>query len=219
MVFEAVESSCWGCLVVKENYVDGDTVNKDSLNEFGEAINDVVADDAGDDAAIAAKYTLPGGGIPSSDLAAAVQTSLGKADTALQSYTPADGSIAKAKLVSGVQTSLDKADSSLQLLEATLNAQTGTTYTFVASDNGKVVTHNNASPSTITVPQNSAAAIPVGAYIEVIQLGAGQVTIVQGTGATLNSRGGALKINAQYGVAGLRKVGTNAFILTGDLVV
>jgi hypothetical protein len=34
--------------------------------------------------AIAAKYTKPGSGIPSSDLAAAVQTSLGKADTAVQ---------------------------------------------------------------------------------------------------------------------------------------
>ena len=35
--------------------------------------------------AIGQKYTKPSGGIPKSDLAAAVQTSLGKADTALQS--------------------------------------------------------------------------------------------------------------------------------------
>ena len=33
------------------------------------------------------KYAKPSGGIPKSDLASAVQTSLGKADTALQSYT------------------------------------------------------------------------------------------------------------------------------------
>jgi hypothetical protein len=33
------------------------------------------------------KYTKPSTGIPKSDLASAVQTSLGKADTALQSYT------------------------------------------------------------------------------------------------------------------------------------
>jgi hypothetical protein len=32
-------------------------------------------------------YSKPSGGIPKSDLASAVQTSLGKADTALQSYT------------------------------------------------------------------------------------------------------------------------------------
>lgn len=102
-------------------------------------------------------------------------------------------------------------------IDATLNAQTGTTYTFVASDDGKVVTATNASAQTYTVPQNSAAAIPIGAYIEVHQLGAGQVTFAQGTGATLNARGSALKIAGQYGVAALRKVGTNTFVLTGDL--
>ncbi len=41
-------------------------------------------------AAGATAYQLPTGGIPASDLAAAVQTSLGKADTALQSYTESD---------------------------------------------------------------------------------------------------------------------------------
>lgn len=35
-------------------------------------------------------YSMPSGGIPATDLASAVQTSLGKADTALQSYTETD---------------------------------------------------------------------------------------------------------------------------------
>ena len=47
--------------------------------------------DAVQDAAIAAKYTKPGGGIPKSDLASDVQTSLGKADTALQSHQSLSG--------------------------------------------------------------------------------------------------------------------------------
>lgn len=38
-------------------------------------------------------YFVPSGGIPSSDLASAVQTSLGKADTALQSYTETDPTV------------------------------------------------------------------------------------------------------------------------------
>lgn len=38
-------------------------------------------------------YSKPSGGIPSSDLASAVQTSLGKADTALQSYTETDPTV------------------------------------------------------------------------------------------------------------------------------
>lgn len=40
---------------------------------------------------IAAKYSKPSGGIPKSDLASAVQTSLGKADTALQKHQSLDG--------------------------------------------------------------------------------------------------------------------------------
>lgn len=41
----------------------------------------------------AGTYSKPTGGIPASDLAAAVQTSLGKADTALQSYTETDPTV------------------------------------------------------------------------------------------------------------------------------
>jgi hypothetical protein len=43
--------------------------------------------------AIAAKYTKPGTGIPSSDMATAVQTSLGKADTSVQSLPAATTSV------------------------------------------------------------------------------------------------------------------------------
>lgn len=40
-----------------------------------------------------AKYDKPSGGIPKTDLASAVQTSLGKADTALQSFTETDPTV------------------------------------------------------------------------------------------------------------------------------
>ena len=58
-----------------------------------------------------AKYTKPSTGIPESDLASAVQTSLGKADTA---YQKPSGGIPKTDLASAVQTSLNKADTALQ---------------------------------------------------------------------------------------------------------
>lgn len=44
-------------------------------------------------AAIAGKYSKPGTGIPKTDLASAVQTSLDLADTALQSYTETDPTV------------------------------------------------------------------------------------------------------------------------------
>lgn len=42
---------------------------------------------------IESKYSKPSGGIPKSDLASSVQTSLGKADTALQSFTETDPTV------------------------------------------------------------------------------------------------------------------------------
>ena len=56
-------------------------------------------------------YQMPDGGIPKSDLASSVQTSLDKADTA---YQKPNTGIPKNDLVSGVQTSLNKADTAYQ---------------------------------------------------------------------------------------------------------
>ena len=59
----------------------------------------------------ATAYQKPSSGIPSTDLAAAVQTSLGKADTA---YQKPSGGIPDTDLTTAVQTSLGKADSAYQ---------------------------------------------------------------------------------------------------------
>ena len=58
-----------------------------------------------------ANYVKPSGGIPKTDLASAVQTSLGKADSA---YQLPSGGIPKTDLASSVQTSLGKADTAYQ---------------------------------------------------------------------------------------------------------
>jgi len=46
-----------------------------------------------------------------------------------------------------------------------INTQTGTTYTTVLDDNGKLVTLSNASAITLTIPPNSSVAYPVGAQL------------------------------------------------------
>lgn len=62
-----------------------------------------------------------------------------------------------------------------------VNAQTGTAYTLVDADAGKLITCDNDSPVTVTVPGLS---VPVGTRIEVAQFGTGRVTLVKGTGTT-----------------------------------
>ena len=59
----------------------------------------------------ATAYQKPGTGIPSTDMASGVQTSLGKADSA---YQKPSGGIPKTDLESGVQGSLELADSAVQ---------------------------------------------------------------------------------------------------------
>lgn len=98
-----------------------------------------------------------------------------------------------------------------------LNTQTGTTYTFVLSDDGKLCTFDNASPITATIPANSTVAYGIGTQINLMQLGAGQVTIAAAGGVTLRSEGSKLKLKGQYAVATCVKIGTDTWVIVGNL--
>jgi hypothetical protein len=103
------------------------------------------------------------------------------------------------------------------------NAQTGTTYTFVLADaDNKLVTASNASAQTFSIPTNANAAFPIGTQINLIQLGAGQVTVnavtsgtttIVSTGATAASP----KCRAQYSAMTLIKRDTDSWYAIGDI--
>jgi len=107
------------------------------------------------------------------------------------------------------------------LAKLTLNAQTGTTYTFVLTDNrNKLVTASNASAHTYTIPLNSSVAFPTGSVINIIAIGAGAVTIQGASGVTVASTGAtatAPVLRAQYSAASLIKVGTDSWYVVGDI--
>lgn len=99
-----------------------------------------------------------------------------------------------------------------------INAQTGTSYTAVLTDDGKLVTCSNASAITFTVPLNSSVAFGIGTQINLMQLGAGQVTITPATaGVTIRSAGSKLKTSAQYAVATIVKIDTDTWVAVGNL--
>jgi lysophospholipase L1-like esterase len=100
-------------------------------------------------------------------------------------------------------------------LNAATNNQTGTTYTLVLSDAGKVVELNNASAITLTVPTNASVAFPTGTPIGVWQQGAGQVTVTAAGGVTLRAPAGA-HTRAQYSTLSLRYRGGNEWVISGD---
>ena len=100
-----------------------------------------------------------------------------------------------------------------------LNTQTGTTYTLVAGDAGDLVTLNNASAITLTVPLNSSVAFATGTQITIAQTGAGQVTVAGAVGVTVNGADSATKLRTQWSAATLIKTATNSWILIGDITV
>ena len=99
----------------------------------------------------------------------------------------------------------------------TINEQTGTTYTLVAADAGKLLKMNNAAATTLTVPPNSSVAFDIGVAITVVNYGAGQVTLTQGAGVTIYSYNAALNITGQYGQAVLTKCATDTWVAAGLL--
>lgn len=99
---------------------------------------------------------------------------------------------------------------------STLNDQTGTTYTLALTDLAKLVTLSNAGTITLTVPLNSSIAFAIGDRIDLLQKGAGQVTVVGAGGVTVNGTPG-LKLRAQWSSATLVKLDTNTWVLIGDL--
>ena len=102
-----------------------------------------------------------------------------------------------------------------------INTQTGTTYTTVLADNGKLVTQSNASPITTTIAAFSSVAYPVGSQINFVQLGAGQVTIQGDTGVTIVSTGATAStplLRAQYSTATAICLASDSWLVVGDII-
>jgi hypothetical protein len=96
------------------------------------------------------------------------------------------------------------------------NAQTGTTYTLVASDASKLVTTSNASAVTVTIPADIFA---VGNIINVQSIGVG-LTTISGGAVTITSTGATASapvLRAQYSAASIICTASNVFTVIGDL--
>lgn len=96
------------------------------------------------------------------------------------------------------------------------NAQTGTTYTLVASDSAKLVTTSNASAVVVTIP---AGVFSAGNIINVQSIGVG-LTTISGGAVTITSTGAsaiAPILRARYSAASIICTASNVFTVIGDL--
>jgi hypothetical protein len=160
-----------------------------------------ITNDIGDITAVTAGTGLSGGGT-SGAVSLAIDTAVTVDKTTAQTLT---NKTLTAPVING------------GLINLSFNAQTGTTYTLVAADSGKLVTASNASAITVTIPPSVFAA---GEQINLQQIGAGQVTFAAGAGVTITSTGAtaaAPKISKQYGAATIICTASNVFTIIGGL--
>lgn len=101
-----------------------------------------------------------------------------------------------------------------KVIDLTLARKTDN-YTLVAADNGQVVEMNKATANTLTVPSGVFTA---GQQVLITQYGAGQTTIA-GSGVTLRSDGGKLKINTQYSSATILFISATEAYVFGNLAL
>ena len=109
----------------------------------------------------------------------------------------------------GALTGGNSNTSSLSGFGVNINTQAGATYTLDATDNGKVIQTTSASAITITIPTG----LTTGFNCTVVQMGAGQITF---SGTYLN-RTGFTKSASQYAVMSILSMGSNNYIVTGEM--
>jgi hypothetical protein len=105
-----------------------------------------------------------------------------------------------------------RSDAGYAITSNAISAKTGTTYSLLSTDNGKIITMSNASSITLTVPSG----LPIGFNATIIQIGAGQVGITS-SGVTLNSFESKYNLAGQHAAASIISYTTNVFNVAGGL--
>jgi hypothetical protein len=106
------------------------------------------------------------------------------------------------------------------LINLGVNAQTGTTYTTVLADNGKLVTLSNTSAIVVTIPPFSSVAYPVGAQLNFVGINTGATSFTQGAGVTIVSTGAtasAPALRARYSSATAICISQDNWLIAGDI--
>ena len=101
-------------------------------------------------------------------------------------------------------------------INLSFNAQTGTTYTLVAADSGKLVTTSNASAVVVTIPAGVFAA---GEQINIQSIGVG-LTTISGGSVTITSTGASASapiLRARYSACTIICTASNVFTVIGDI--
>jgi hypothetical protein len=223
--------------VATKTYADGavSTHNTATLNVHGIANTALLATTA--DVAAVTKTSLGLGNVDNTaDSAKPVSTSQASAIATAKSEAIADATAQVNALLTGAPAALNTLDELAAALGDDANfASTVTTnlglkvdsltpisqktasYTLSSlTERDDLIEMGSASALTLTIPPASAVDYPIGTSIDILQTGAGQVTIAAGSGVTVNATPG-LKLRTTWSSATLFKRAANTWVVFGDL--
>ncbi len=126
------------------------------------------------------------------------------------------------------QDALVVADGDVSITDALTVTGTTTTYLNIITDSGTTRTPGLTDASayilcthgtgmTVTLPQDSAVAFPVGTQIIFERNGAGTLTFAAGTGATVNSKGATLTCADRYTTVAAVKIAADTWTIFGNI--
>lgn len=94
------------------------------------------------------------------------------------------------------------------------NQQSGTTYTLLATDAGKLLEFTNNGAITLTIPTAASVAFDIGTSISILKAGTGTVTLVGASGVTINSLNTDNTVSKQWEIGILTKRDSDGWVLS-----
>jgi hypothetical protein len=124
--------------------------------------------------------------------------------------------------LAGVETLTNKTLVDAKMNQA-ISTQSGTTYTFVLTDQSRYIIASADTAKTFSIPTNASVAFPIGTSIDIFVINAGQLTVqavTSGTTTVLSSAANvaAPKSRTTYSAMTLKKVATDTWHVIGDIV-
>jgi len=111
------------------------------------------------------------------------------------------------------------------VITQSINTQSGTTYTPVASDAASVVLMNSTSSNTFFIPTNASVPFAIGSSLNVVQYNTGSTTIQASSSGTTtvicnasgNNNTASPVFRGRYSAATCLKVATDTWLVVGDV--
>jgi hypothetical protein len=172
----------------------------------------------------------PSGGISATDVDGALNELDSEKQTAAQVQAIADAKVADA-INDGTTTIAPSQNAVFDALALKLDSITTyrtvtASHTLDATDLAAVnggdqyeIIANLGTALNLEIPLNATQAFQIGRAIGWLQYGLGQLTITLAVGVTLRSASNANKSFGQYSKGYIEKIGTNEWLLTGDITV